>query len=88
MGSKTNKGRKIGRNASWCKAYRLGDREKINRKRRWRRLIRNNPKDANLRERYVSVFGEYQESREPSNKIERRIKGRVKHKIKPKKDAA
>ena len=42
-----SRGRKIGRNKSWCSAYRAGCRQLINKKRKLRRHIRRYPADLN-----------------------------------------
>lgn len=72
MPGKTSKGRKIGRNSSWCKSYRSGDREKINRKRRMRTTIRHQPNNAQVLEAYEKEFGGYQTEKPPCPKAERK----------------
>lgn len=57
--SKEKKGRKIGRNKTrgQAKAYQNGMRLERNRKRRWRRTIRNQPKNQQLIDRYEAEIG-------------------------------
>lgn len=55
--------RKIGRNKATCKAYRDRAKETINRKRRFRTMIRQQPNNAQLLTRYESEFGTYEPDR-------------------------
>ena len=57
------KNRKYGRNKVTCKLYRDRDRETINRKRRFRTMIRQQPNNAQLLARYETEFGKYQADR-------------------------
>lgn len=41
--------RKVGRNKSWCQAYRAGCRREINKKRKLRRHLRRFPTDLNAK---------------------------------------
>jgi hypothetical protein len=52
------KGRKIGRNKKWCESYRKRGTEEINRRRRWHRVIKEQPDNYDLRKRYKATFGD------------------------------
>lgn len=57
---KSKKGRKIGRNKKHqAPAYRTQMRFERNRKRRWRRVLRDQPTNLQLRDRYAQEHGEY-----------------------------
>lgn len=68
--------RKIGGNKEWCKGYRLAGREAINRKRRLRTTIRQQPNNGQLLARYKDEFGKYQADR-PLNARGRRLVERL-----------
>ena len=77
MAGKTNKGRKINRNKKWCEAYVRGGREAINRKRRLRTAIRQQPNNAEMLARYESEFGKYQSDKPLNAKAQRLVNRRL-----------
>lgn len=70
---KSKSGRKIGRNKKHqAPAYKAEMRYERNRKRRWRRVLREQPKNLQLRARYEAEIGPYQG--EPSSKAARKLR--------------
>lgn len=83
---KSKSGRKIGRNKKYqAAAYRSGARLEINRKKRWRRVLRTQPLNQQLRRRYEAEHGPYQGEPSPRALRQPAVKRRraEKHAAKP-----